>query len=165
VDTSSGTAPATPSASPTGASARPGRKHSASASPSVSPHRSDSASPSTGASTAGPSAAPTLSPSSSPSAPASTAAGPTGTTTATAAASQTLQLGSTGPAVAQLQSDLRALWIDRGLRATGDYDQRTAQDVATFQVWYGVTGDPQGVYGPNTQARMADAMNRQSGQG
>jgi hypothetical protein len=68
---------------------------------------------------------------------------------------QSLQLGDRGAAVATLQSELSSLWIDRSLPASGTYDTRTEQDVATFQLWYGVKGDPSGVFGPNSQARMS----------
>ncbi|WP_037605024.1 peptidoglycan-binding domain-containing protein [Streptacidiphilus rugosus] len=75
----------------------------------------------------------------------------------------TLQTGSTGPAVVTLQHELRSLWIDRGLHATGVYDDQTAADVATFQIWYDVQGDPPGVFGPNSQAKMADLMSGNGG--
>ena len=76
------------------------------------------------------------------------------TTQAPAPGQQSLKLGDRGAAVATLQSELSQLWVDRDLPATGTFDNRTQQDVATFQVWYGVHGDPSGVFGPNSQARM-----------
>ncbi|MHA6759630.1 peptidoglycan-binding domain-containing protein [Streptacidiphilus sp. PAMC 29251] len=66
---------------------------------------------------------------------------------------QSLKLGDQGPAVTTLQQELGTLWIDRR-RANGTFDSRTELDVSTFQLWYGVQGDPDGVFGPNSQARM-----------
>ncbi|WP_161789812.1 peptidoglycan-binding domain-containing protein [Streptacidiphilus neutrinimicus] len=63
-----------------------------------------------------------------------------------------------------LQQDLRQVHIDHR-RPTGVYDDRTAQDVSTFQSWYGVQGDPDGVYGPNTQAMMAQVLAGNGGGG
>ncbi|TDT95436.1 putative peptidoglycan binding protein [Streptomyces sp. 846.5] len=114
-----------------------------------------------------PSASHTPSPSSSSSRP-STSATPSSTPSASAAASAavatastTLQLGDTGAAVATLQSQLRALWVDSSLTSDGIYDARTEHDVATFQIWFNVQGDPSGVYGPNSQAKMAQQMQAQ----
>jgi peptidoglycan hydrolase-like protein with peptidoglycan-binding domain len=59
--------------------------------------------------------------------------------------------------VVTLQQDLRQLFIDRR-SPSGVYDDRTAQDVTTFQNRYNVQGDPPGVYGPNSQAMMAQAL-------
>ena len=81
---------------------------------------------------------------------------------ALAAGSATLQLGDSGSAVSTLQSQLRALWIDPGLKVDGRYGSRTERDVATFQIWFGVQGDPQGVYGPNSQAMMAQQLQAQN---
>ncbi|MEZ0068274.1 hypothetical protein ABIA32_004298 [Streptacidiphilus sp. MAP12-20] len=95
-------------------------------------------------------------------------ASPSGQPTSSASSgggSGTLQVGSTGPAVVTLQQNLRALWIDRGLKASGTYDDRTASDVTTFQIWYNVQGDPSGVYGPNSQAKMAEVLARGNGGG
>ena len=95
--------------------------------------------------------------------PSSTASAST-TASASAAlvtASTTLQMGDSGSAVATLQSQLRALWIDPGLKVDGRYGSRTERDVATFQMWFGVTGDPTGVYGPNSQAKMAQETQNQ----
>jgi hypothetical protein len=62
-----------------------------------------------------------------------------------------LQLGDNGPAVADLQRRLALVWVYHR-RADGDFDRDVAEAVATFQVWYGVTGDPSGVYGPPTRS-------------
>jgi hypothetical protein len=94
-------------------------------------------------------------PSSTPSASAAASA-----SAALAGGSTSLQFGDSGSAVATLQSQLRALWIDPGLKVDGDYGSRTEQDVATFQVWFGVQGDPSGVYGPNSQAKMAQLQHQ-----
>jgi peptidoglycan hydrolase-like protein with peptidoglycan-binding domain len=66
--------------------------------------------------------------------------------------------------VTTLQQDLRQVWIDRR-SPTGVYDDRTAQDVTTFQSWYNVQGDPPGVYGPNSQAKMAQVLAGKGGSG
>ncbi|MEY9842278.1 peptidoglycan-binding protein [Streptacidiphilus sp. EB103A] len=117
-----------------------------------------------------PSASRTPSPSPSSSRP-STSATPSSTSSASVAASAsaavatastTLRLGDTGTAVATLQSQLRALWVDSSLTADGIYDARTEHDVATFQIWFNVQGDPSGVYGPNSQAKMAQQMQAQN---
>jgi peptidoglycan hydrolase-like protein with peptidoglycan-binding domain len=39
-------------------------------------------------------------------------------------------------------------------KANGYYGRSTVDAVAQFQVWYGVRGDPRGVYGPNTRAAL-----------
>jgi Putative peptidoglycan binding domain len=111
------------------------------------------------------SAPPSTSPTPSPSA-SSAPPSPSASATATGGSSVppgSLGLGSTGPAVVTLQQDLVALWVAPGLQASGDYDQQTENAVATFQYWYNVHGDPQGVYGPNSQARMARLMRYQNG--
>jgi hypothetical protein len=72
-----------------------------------------------------------------------------------------LQLGDQGPAVATLQTELSKLWIDPALDASGTYDSRTEQDVSTFQRRYRVRGDPDGVFGPNSQARMNQLIGQQ----
>ncbi|MBF9073099.1 peptidoglycan-binding domain-containing protein [Streptacidiphilus fuscans] len=149
---SSPTASTTPSQASTSASPTESVSPSASVSPSPTPSHSASPSPS-----AKPS--PTVRPTPKPS-PSATRPSPSPSASRTPGAGTTLQLGSTGPAVVTLQQDLRALWIDRGLQPSGTYDQRTEQDVASFQVWYGVQGDPSGVYGPNSQAKMAQLMAR-----
>jgi hypothetical protein len=100
---------------------------------------------------------PSATPSSTPSASAAASA-----SAAVATASTTLRLGDSGTAVATLQSQLRALWVDAGLTVDGQYGPRTEHDVATFQIWFNVQGDPSGVYGPNSQAKMAQQMQAQS---
>jgi hypothetical protein len=140
-------ASAVPASASTSTSARPtSHRPSPSRSPKSSPTVRPKPTPSPSATRPSPSADPSVSPSG-------------GTPGAT------LRLGSTGPAVVTLQQDLRALWIDRGLQPSGAYDQRTEQDVASFQVWYGVQGDPSGVYGPNSQAKMAQLMASQGNNG
>lgn len=64
-----------------------------------------------------------------------------------------LRLGDSGPDVADLQRRLSDVWLYHG-RADGDFDQRTEHAVAMFQTWYGVQGDPSGVYGPNTRTAL-----------
>jgi hypothetical protein len=73
---------------------------------------------------------------------------------------QTLQRGDTGAAVATLQTELSDLWIDPNLTIDGRYGSRTERDVETFQSWYNVTGDPPGVFGPYSQAKMNQLAGR-----
>jgi len=155
-----------PSQGPTSGSAQPSATATSSATRSVpvtQPTRAaaTSARPTIAPTTAQPTATaggPADGTPSSASASASASADPSGS-----AASGSLSLGDTGPAVATLQQDLATLWIDPGLQDNGDYNQQTEKDVATFQYWYGVQGDPTGVYGPNSQSRMAKLMRHQNG--
>ncbi|MBD0739621.1 peptidoglycan-binding protein [Streptomyces sp. CBMA29] len=121
------------------------------ATPSPSP--STTAPAATGSSPSAPAAPATTG--SSPSAPA-TPAGPTPSTppvTQTSPAAKILQLGDTGAAVSDLQQRLRDVWVYHG-RVNGSYDQGVREAVAMFQIWYGVRGDPIGVYGPQTRATL-----------
>ncbi|MFI0901178.1 peptidoglycan-binding protein [Streptomyces sp. NPDC020983] len=68
----------------------------------------------------------------------------------------TLQLGASGPEVRDLQRRLTQVWVYAG-PVNGTYDQATQRAVATFQIWYGVRGDPAGVYGPATRAALLAA--------
>ena len=154
-----------PSQGPTSGSAQPSATATSSAStrsvPVTQPTRpaATSARPTIAPTTAQPTATASGPAAGTPSsASASASADPSGS-----AASGSLSLGDTGPAVATLQQDLATLWIDPGLQDNGDYNQQTEKDVATFQYWYGVQGDPTGVYGPNSQARMAKLMRHQNG--
>jgi putative peptidoglycan binding protein/L,D-transpeptidase-like protein len=69
-------------------------------------------------------------------------------------ASQTFSLGDSGPAVRELQQQLRELgyWIDE---PTGHYGQLTRQAVMAFQKVEGLSRD--GVAGPRTRDRLPDA--------
>ncbi|MGK5500520.1 peptidoglycan-binding protein, partial [Streptomyces sp. URMC 125] len=42
-------------------------------------------------------------------------------------------------------------------RLDGRYDDEVRDGVARFQEWYGVRGDPEGVYGPNTRRALEGA--------
>ncbi len=68
---------------------------------------------------------------------------------------QTLEIGDTGPAVADLQRRLTEVWVYHG-PVDGVFDRQVQQAVATFQVWYWVSdaadGAHNGVYGPQTRA-------------
>ena len=165
------TAPLPTATGAAGGSAAPSA--SASASPSaVAPTRS-AAAPTSAASapTTAPSA-PTHSASSAPVTSSSTGApasvGPTAGASAGASssssASDSLSYGDSGPAVATLQQDLAELYVDPGLDPSGSFDQRTYRDVVRFQDWYDVTGDPSGVYGPASQAAMAEALQQMDSQ-
>ena len=69
---------------------------------------------------------------------------------------ESLSEGDEGPAVVELQQRLLQLrWVYNG-QAHGRYDTQTREAVARFQNAYGVTGDPAGVYGPNTRAVLEE---------
>ncbi|GAA2442079.1 peptidoglycan-binding domain-containing protein [Streptomyces macrosporus] len=70
--------------------------------------------------------------------------------------SSVLREGDTGPEVAELQYRLRQTYAYRG-DVDGRYDREVRDGVATFQEWYGVRGDPEGVYGPNTRRALERA--------
>jgi len=146
-----------PSASGSPAVVRPSSTSSAQPSPSATP---------SGSST--PSASPSGTPSSqaphnnAPNSPSPTTQPGHGNPKPTQPATQdsSLRLGDTGPAVATLQSELSSLRVDHGLPASGTYDTRTQRDVSTFQHRYGVQGDPDGVFGPNSQTRMHQVLHQ-----
>ncbi|MBP8535293.1 peptidoglycan-binding protein [Streptomyces sp. MK37H] len=63
-----------------------------------------------------------------------------------------LTLGSTGPEVTELQKRLlRIPNVYQDGQVNGQYDQTLAQAVSRFQVWYGIRGDANGVYGSATR--------------
>ncbi|WP_073494266.1 peptidoglycan-binding domain-containing protein [Actinacidiphila paucisporea] len=72
-----------------------------------------------------------------------------------------LQLGASGPEVSDLQQRLTAVWVYHG-PVDGRYDYGVQRAVATFQVWYGVQGDPKGVYGPATRTALLRATPTQN---
>jgi hypothetical protein len=112
---------------------------------------STSATPSTtgsaSASTTPPSASATATPSQT---------NPSNGTPSAPATSTVLQLGDNGPEVTDLQQQLTQVWIYHG-SADGRYDSGVEKAVAMFQVWYGVQGDPSGVYGASTRAALDQA--------
>ncbi|GLV77264.1 peptidoglycan-binding protein [Streptomyces hygroscopicus] len=63
-----------------------------------------------------------------------------------------LTLGDTGPEVSELQTRLlRIPDVYAGGRVNGEYDRALAEAVSRFQVWYGIRGDANGVYGAATR--------------
>lgn len=117
-----------------------------------------------------PKVTPTTSASATP--PGTATASPSATATASATPSQstappvttpsdvTLRLGASGAEVRDLQRRLvlvlgRSGYYDGPV--DGQYDSRTQQAVATFQLWYGVRGDQIGEYGPATRAALVAA--------
>ncbi|MDX3232170.1 peptidoglycan-binding domain-containing protein [Streptomyces sp. ME19-01-6] len=63
-----------------------------------------------------------------------------------------LSLGDSGPEVSELQSRLlRIPDVYAGGSVNGRYDQSLASAVARFQLWYGIRGDEDGVYGDATR--------------
>jgi len=89
--------------------------------------------------------------------PTPTSPSPTGQTFVPTTAAPVLELGDTGPAVADLQRRLAELWVYHG-PVDGVFDHRTKAAVEVFQVWYWVSdaadGSHDGVYGPNTRAAL-----------
>ncbi|MFG2455913.1 peptidoglycan-binding protein [Streptomyces sp. NPDC048523] len=85
-----------------------------------------------------------------------TAAAPTPTPTASGAADPdgpgTLRQGDSGPEVTDLQERLRHIpnVYDNG-STDGTYDPTLTAAVARFQLWYGIRGDEDGVYGDDTR--------------
>ncbi|WP_344629513.1 peptidoglycan-binding domain-containing protein [Streptomyces glaucosporus] len=76
--------------------------------------------------------------------------------------SSVLREGDTGPEVVELQYRLAARGVYRG-EPDGRYDDGVREAVATFQVWHGVHGDPEGVYGPNTRRELERATQGRGG--
>ncbi|MBL1095616.1 peptidoglycan-binding protein [Streptomyces sp. 205] len=63
-----------------------------------------------------------------------------------------LTLGDSGPQVTELQTRLlRIPDVYQGGQVNGRYDQALAEAVSRFQVWYGIRGDANGVYGDATR--------------
>ncbi|MGW3246786.1 peptidoglycan-binding domain-containing protein [Streptomyces sp. NPDC001070] len=131
----------------------PSERPSASASRSASP----SVTPSTLAATRGTASATAGSPT-----PSATASLPTASasgqvsrapSSSPSAVPATLQSGDSGPAVVDLQNRLKQMHLYYG-PSDGDYDRKVRDAVARFQFFYGVQGDPEGVYGPNTRAAL-----------
>lgn len=151
--------PASPRAGSSGTattSAAPGAATSAPVAPSASASTAHAAVRSAG--TTGP-AAPAAPVTTAPAAGPTTTPPPTATSarpTASSTGPRTLSLGMSGPDVVELQQRLSRAWTYHG-RPSGTYDQKTADAVAEFQKWYHVQGDPSGVYGPNTRARLEQA--------
>ncbi|MCG3044555.1 peptidoglycan-binding protein, partial [Streptomyces sp. S1A] len=75
---------------------------------------------------------------------------------------RTLREGDSGPEVAELQYRLAAVGTYDARRhgVDGVYDDEVTEGVATFQTWYGVRGDPEGVYGPHTRRALERATRR-----
>ncbi|MFI2188025.1 peptidoglycan-binding protein [Streptomyces sioyaensis] len=64
-----------------------------------------------------------------------------------------LREGAAGPEVAELQERLRQLGLFPGA-ADGRYDAEVRAAVSRYQRQYGLTGDPDGVYGAGTRASL-----------
>ncbi|UZJ31579.1 peptidoglycan-binding domain-containing protein [Streptomyces endophytica] len=64
-----------------------------------------------------------------------------------------LREGSSGPEVTELQGRLRQLSLYPGAE-DGRYDADVRDAVSRYQRTYGVTGDPDGVYGPRTRQSL-----------
>lgn len=145
-----------PSASAS-ASASPSASRSASRSPSASAAESGSASASASTSpsaSASRSASASASRTTAASSPAATAGSSNPAALAPPAEEQggpTLRRGDHGPEVAELQERLQAVGMFRGQPVDADYTDRLEIAVRDFQRWWGVDGDPEGVYGPHTR--------------
>lgn len=86
------------------------------------------------------------------SAPASVAPAPTASGATDPDGPGTLREGAVGPEVTDLQERLRRIpdVYDNGSTA-GTYDATLTAAVARFQLWYGIRGDENGVYGDDTR--------------
>lgn len=63
-----------------------------------------------------------------------------------------LSQGDSGPQVSELQTRLLKIPdVYRDGRVNGQYDQSLTEAVARFQLWYGIRGDEDGVYGDATR--------------
>ncbi|MCI0385123.1 peptidoglycan-binding protein [Streptomyces sp. CNQ085] len=69
---------------------------------------------------------------------------------------RTLREGDSGSEVLELQHRLSAVGT-YSARRHGVYDREVTEGVARFQAWYGVRGDPEGVYGPHTRRTLERA--------
>ncbi|WP_245689789.1 peptidoglycan-binding domain-containing protein [Streptomyces chattanoogensis] len=78
---------------------------------------------------------------------------PGGPTSAPPTGPIVLREGSSGPEVAELQNRLRQLGRYPGL-TDGRYDAEVRAAVSRYQEAYGVTGDPDGVYGAGTRSSL-----------
>ncbi|MEU4107087.1 peptidoglycan-binding protein [Streptomyces sp. NPDC027717] len=67
----------------------------------------------------------------------------------------TLRQGDSGPEVTELRRRLlRIPDVFRDGSATGAYDPELTSAVARFQLWYGIRGDEDGVYGDDTRRAL-----------
>ncbi|THA78103.1 peptidoglycan-binding protein [Streptomyces sp. A0642] len=144
------------------ASSSPSRSASGSPSASASASRSASPSPSASASRSA-SASASSSPSAAASSPAATAGSSAPAEVAPPAQPEdgaTLRRGDEGPEVAELQRRLQEAWVLNG--PLGDtYTERVEDAVHEYQIWRGIQGDPEGVYGPNTRRVLEAATTGQ----
>ncbi|MGW2657251.1 peptidoglycan-binding domain-containing protein [Streptomyces sp. NPDC001478] len=143
---------------PASASPAPSATRSPSATPSASASASASTRPSASATRSAPASPTPSAPSASPSATASSSAPaalvpPDGSQ----AGGPTLRLGDRGPEVTELQHRLQEVWVLGGGAVGDDYTKRVEKAVRDFQIWWGVQGDPEGVYGPETRRRLEGA--------
>ncbi|WP_327190960.1 peptidoglycan-binding protein [Streptomyces xinghaiensis] len=105
-----------------------------------------------GAETTAPGTAAPPAPSAPSAAPAEPTAIPQPPTGAEREGGGVLQPGDSGPAVSELQDRLSRIpnvYTERG--ADGQYDDVLTEAVARFQLWYGIRGDEEGVYGDDTR--------------
>ncbi|MEV4426694.1 peptidoglycan-binding domain-containing protein [Streptomyces sp. NPDC049602] len=124
---------------------------------SPTPQRTtDSPSPAPTRTTTSPSAA---APPAAPSSAAPTTAAPTTATPSTQPpreteeAAVTLNIGSSGDEVVELQARLTLAGAYHG-DVDGQYDQEVWRAVKSYQSWMYIEGDPKGVYGPHTREAL-----------
>ncbi|MEU9131146.1 peptidoglycan-binding protein [Kitasatospora sp. NPDC048540] len=85
--------------------------------------------------------------------PSAAASGPRTTGAAAPSGPRVLTVGDTGPDVTALQDLLFGQGFTYVTR-TGRFDEATRRGTAQLQSDRGITGDPSGVYGPNTRAAL-----------
>ncbi|MET9362523.1 peptidoglycan-binding domain-containing protein [Streptomyces sp. NPDC006632] len=73
--------------------------------------------------------------------------------------SQPLRRGDSGPGVLELQERLGQLGLYTG-SIDGTFGSRTERSVRDFQSYLGVSGDPAGVYGPQTRSALESVTDR-----
>ncbi|WP_346085843.1 peptidoglycan-binding domain-containing protein, partial [Streptomyces thermocarboxydus] len=84
-----------------------------------------------------------------------TSAAPAPPRTAAPAEDGFLREGDSGPEVAALQERLlRIPDVYRDGTTDGRYDATLREAVARFQLWYGIRGDEEGVYGDDTRQAL-----------
>lgn len=87
------------------------------------------------------------------------------TTTADPDGVGTLREGDSGPEVKELEQRLlRIPNVYENGSTSGQYDATLTAAVARFQLWYGIRGDENGVYGDDTRKDLESRTTLDNGQ-